>query len=305
MEETQPPIKVTVLIVSYNCETALRRCLEALERTAGRELMEILVVDNGSEDESGHVDHDYPAVTVLRIPRNFGMTKARNIGVRTAKGDYILLLDPEVEVLPDTIPLLVARLEADTAAGAVCPTLVDSEGNIVSRTGKLPAPEDLYRWWREGEPYRKSLPGATVVAEAALESDALVAECPDPRAVLVRRLFIKGMNYFDEKYGQFGSNLELFVQVRRAGKKILQLKEARAICASGNDAWKPSNSAAEADFDADYASGIIAYTSKHYGWAAGLKLRILSILAALIRCRFGVLTRLVTGQKIDGSQTGV
>ena len=304
MEETQPTLKVTVLIVSYNCVGALRRCLEALERSTARESMEILVVDNGSRDESGQVDREYAAVTVLRIPRNFGLTKARNIGVRTAKGDFILFLDPEVEVEPESIPLLVSRLESDAAAGAVCPLLVDSEGKPLSQTGRVPSPEDLYRWWSQGEAYRRALPGTSSMGNGSAAQEGMVVECADPRAVLVRRLFVKGMNYFDERYGEFGSDLELFVQVRSAGKKILVLPAARAVCRSGEDGWKP-DSAAAADLDADYISGIIAFTSKHYGWAAGLKLRISSILRALFSFRFGVLSRLVAGQKVDGSQAGV
>ncbi|MCW5980994.1 MAG: glycosyltransferase [Bryobacteraceae bacterium] len=304
MDETQPAVKVTVLLVSYNCAAALRRSLEALERTAERESVEILVVDNGSRDESGQVDQEFASVTVLRIPRNFGLTKARNIGVRTAKGDYIFLLEPGVEVLPETIPALVARMETDATAGAVCPLLMNTEGNVVSRAGKLPSPGELFRWWRGGESYLRPLPGGAVAADAG-EAEAFPVECPDPRAVLVRRLFIKGMNYFDERYGQFGSSLELFFQVRRAGKRILVLGAAQALHAEGDGLWTPSESVEHADLDADYASGIIAFAAKHYGFGAGLKLRTFSILAALAGFRFGVVSRLVSCQKIDGSQTGV
>jgi hypothetical protein len=113
------------------------------------------------------------------------------------------------------------------------------------------------------------------------------------------------MNYFDERYGQFGSNLELVVQVKRAAKKIVLLFTAKAVCNPGDGVWQPAEAAAKADLDADYASGIIAYAGKHYGWAAALKLRILGILRALVTFRFGVLTRLISGQKIDGSQVGV
>lgn len=303
MEENEFSIKVTVLIVSYNCVAALRRCLEALERSAGRESMELLVVDNGSQDESAQVDQEYVGVTILRIPRNFGLTKARNIGVRTAKGDYILLLDPEVEVAPDTISGLINGLESDPSIGAVCPLLVDLAGRSVSQSGKLPAPNELYRWWKAGDAHLKPLPGTRVISPNA--GSPLTEECPDPRAVLVRRLFVKGMNYFDEHYGQFGSNLELFVQVRRAAKKIAVLPDVKAVCHSADDLWRPTEPAAKADIEADYASGIIAYAGKHYGWGAGLKLRILSILRALFGLRIGVLTRLVSGQKIDGSQTGM
>ena len=87
MQETQTPPRVSVLVVSYNHAAALRRCLEALERSEERERIEILVVDNGSSDESVQVIAAFPSVTPLHLPRNFGFTKALNIGMRTAKAE--------------------------------------------------------------------------------------------------------------------------------------------------------------------------------------------------------------------------
>ena len=89
--------------------------------------MEVLVVDNGSSDESPRLDAEFPNTTFLRLPKNFGRTKAFNIGVRTAVGDLVLFLSPEVEVTPDAIPLLASCLEADAGAVAVCPFLTDSK----------------------------------------------------------------------------------------------------------------------------------------------------------------------------------
>src|ERR1017187_6304910 len=81
MEETPIPIRTSVLVVSYNMAEALRRCLTALDQSNGRETFEILVVDNGSEDDSLAVIDSFPSVTTLRLPRNFGFVKALNIGM--------------------------------------------------------------------------------------------------------------------------------------------------------------------------------------------------------------------------------
>src|ERR1035438_2845919 len=83
-QEEQPPApKVTALIYSYNRAAALRRCIAALERSTGRASLEILVVDKGSQDESPNLDSEFPNTTFLRLPRNFGNTKALNIGMHT------------------------------------------------------------------------------------------------------------------------------------------------------------------------------------------------------------------------------
>src|SRR5690349_11993179 len=81
-EEQAPAPKVTALIFSYDSAPALRRCLAAIEGSNDRNTIETLVVDCGSHDESPQLDSEFPEVTILRLPRYFGRTKALNIGTR-------------------------------------------------------------------------------------------------------------------------------------------------------------------------------------------------------------------------------
>jgi GT2 family glycosyltransferase len=102
--EVPPAIRVTALIFSYDSAPALRRCLAALEGSNDRASIEILVVDCGSHDESAQLDSEFASITMLRLPRYFGRTKALNIGTRTAAGEYLFFMTPEVEVLPPSRP---------------------------------------------------------------------------------------------------------------------------------------------------------------------------------------------------------
>src|SRR5258706_8959215 len=141
-EESLQP-RVSVILVSHNQAPALRRAIEALEKSQQREKIEILLVDCGSQDESPQLDTDYPGITILRLPHHFGATKAMNIASRTAKGEYFFFLSSDVEVAPETVKQLADRLEADNEATAVTPLLVDPEGKPVSRVGKLLNSDDL------------------------------------------------------------------------------------------------------------------------------------------------------------------
>jgi hypothetical protein len=111
------------------------------------------------------------------------------------------------------------------------------------------------------------------------------------------------MNYLDERYGEFGSDLDLYTQARRASKPILLLPGARARYRPGEDIWSPADSAGRTALSADYAQGIIAYTDKHYRWTAALRIRLRIWLKTIARLRFGLLNQMLNGQKIDGSQT--
>jgi len=315
-EEGASGIAVSAIVVSYNSKEALARSLAALKSSSLGDAMEILVVDCGSRDSSGQIDQEVSGITVLRLPRHFGLTKARNIGARTARGRFLLFLDPDIEVLPETVAMLAAKLDADPSVVIACPLLVDREGRPVSHIGELPTLDRLYRAWRRGDCWSPTLAGTVPVEPEALHAEEIPTAAADPRAMLVRAHFLRGMNYFDEKYGQFGSNLQLFAQINTAAKRIVVLTAARAVSAEGEGLWRPADTAARADLCADYAAGLIRF-ARYFGVKAALRMRarilagaLLAAAAALltfgdVSFRAAVLARLLSGARIDGSQTGV
>src|SRR5882724_2171948 len=267
-EPAQQP-KVTALVFSYDSAPALRRCLAALEGSKDRALIEILVVDCGSHDESPQLDSEFEGITILRLPRYFGRTKALNIATRTAAGEHLFLLSPEVEVLPTTIPALLAVLESEPEAAAVCPLLLDTESQPHAQFFHLPTP-------------------STGLALSAVEidkaADAVPMEYAKFEAFLVRKYFVKGINYLDERYGEFWSDAELCYQIRRAGRKLLALPQVTAL-------YTPSSPYSESSkniLDADRVHGLAVYFGKHYGFATALVFRLKSIFKALFTLRLSL-----------------
>lgn len=299
--EAKAAPKVTALIVSHNSAPALRECLRALEKSNGRDQLEILVADNGSWDDSPRLDTEFPGVTFLRLPRNFGKTKALNIGIRTAAGEFLLFLSPHVLVQPETVQTLVQRLEAGSEALAVCPLLIDGDGAPVSKCYPFPTPSSLFAAWKSD-----SWPAATEIS--ALE-DASPVQWINLDALLVSKYFVKGLNYFDERYGESLADAELCYQARRTGKKILLLGAVRAIF---REAEPPElTDAARALLSADFLSGVATFAGKHSGFLPGMGYRIRAILSALVTLLslrdFGYQWRrflAVAGmRKVDGSQS--
>jgi GT2 family glycosyltransferase len=284
LEEAAPTPKVTALIFSYDNAPGLRRCLSALENSNQREAIEILVVDSGSHDESPGMDTEFPNITILRLPRYFGRTKALNIGTRTASGEMLFFLTPEVEVMPTTIPALLARLEEDAEAVAVCPLLLDTQGALAPQFFRLPTPSTGDRL----------LP---VTIDTAAE--AALVEYATFQAFLVRKYFVKGINYLDEKYGDFGADAELCFQIRRASRKTLALPPVTALFTPARAEYSAS---ARTTLAADRIHGAAVFFAKHYGYATGLLYRVKEALKALISLRLKLFLALASGSKIDGSQ---
>lgn len=284
--EVAPVPKVTALIFSYDSAPALRRCLAAIEASNDRALIEILVVDCGSHDESPQLDSEFSNVTILRLPRYFGRTKALNIGTRTATGDFLFFLTPEVEVLPDTVPALLGRLEADSETVAVCPLLVDTDAHQAQQFYRLPSPKTGVK-----------LTPIPIDPEA----DEVPVEYAPFNAFLIRKYFVKGINYLDERYGESWSDVELCYQIRRASRKIIVLPKVTALYTANS----PYSASAETILEADRIHGAAVYFGKHWGFMTGLMFRIKEIFKALFTFRLGLFGSLISDSKIDGSQTAI
>lgn len=302
MEESAPsPIKVTALILSYNSGPALRQCLTALEASKGREQLEILVVDCGSVDGSNKVDTEFAGVTVLRLERNFGATKALNIGLRTAAADFALLLAPQVLVQPETVMDLAAALEANENAAAVCPLLIDETGKLNTEVRKLPSLQAMSLLWRDPD----QLPQQTIDPSGG----PVPVEYPGRIAIMVRKQFVRAINWFDERYGEFGGDLELAYQIRRSRKQILVIPSARANLAQA--APSELDDAALATLSADRAQGTSVFLNKHVGWFPSFTFKTGAVFYALGQLlsfqrpgfQFRQISALLAGKKIDGSQS--
>lgn len=305
LPQEPPQPKLAVLVLSHNRVDAMRRCLKALEASHQRELFRVVLLDCGSRDGSAALDTEFPEITIQRLPRNFGATKALNIGIRTVTQEYVFLLDPAVEVSPTTIPALLNLLDARPEAGAVCPLLVDAGGRPCGQYYAIPTKSALACASKTGE-----LPDPMPVPAS---SEPFAVEFPARLAILLRRQFLKGMNYFDERYGHAWGDAELAFQIWHAQKKILVAPEAPARDHSGEDPLPDWTNAQRATLAADSIHGAAVYVGKRYGMLAGLLFRVgmaFSVLGRLLSFRepsynLSLLMGLLSGQKIDGSQTAL
>lgn len=280
--QVQPdPPRVTVIIITRNQARALRRCLEALHQCSILDEIEIIVVDNASTDGTNVIQDDFEKITYLKLPKNFGWTKAANIALRSSLAESILFLDPRVELAPEAIAALAAEVSEESDAAAASAVFVAPDGSPARVLRKLPKPEDLR---------------PVLFAPSVLPAEPTPADFPGVFALLIRKPFLKGMNFLDERYGELWADAEIAAQVKRAGRKILLLPAARGVFHESDAPPVLPSSLLEADFE----QGAATYLSKHYGGGVGR--RVTAALSALGTLKVGLLANLLSGQKIDGSQ---
>ncbi len=260
--------------------------MTALDASQDLASIEVLVVDAGSRDGCPRVDADFPGIQMLRLPRNFGRSRARNIGMRTAQSDLIFFLDPHVEVQPDTVGTLAAVLDASDAVTASAPQLRDASGTVLVNSFRLPAPDAL------AEASLRGVPLPRVAPQNGL------AEAVDEEAMMVRKSFLAGMNYLDEKrFSEHWSLLEVCWQIRNAGKQILVSDKTFAVL------HPFTKVAVDADlYSADRVSGAAAFIAKHHGFGAGISFKLKCFLSALGSLKVGLAFSILSGAKLDPTQ---
>ncbi len=132
-------MKLSIIIVSWNVKAELLECLRSIYANRPSETFEIILVDNASKD--GTVEaarQQYPDITLLANQQNKGFAAANNQGIKTAKGQYILLLNPDTIIHPGSLDKLLEFMDANPRAGACGPKLLNSDNTVQRSVRKYP-----------------------------------------------------------------------------------------------------------------------------------------------------------------------
>lgn len=127
---------LSIIIVSWNTKNLLDACCAAVEAELKASNLdhcqaEVFVIDNASADGSAPmVAEKYPWIKLTANAENLGFAKANNQAIRVAKGEYVLLLNPDTEVKPGAFLTLIDFLKEHPKAGVVAPQLLNSDGSI-------------------------------------------------------------------------------------------------------------------------------------------------------------------------------
>ena len=122
---------VSVLIVSFNSRDVTLACIDSVEKEAANVSLETIVVDNASGDGSAEaIASQHPSVQLHALHENLGFAKGNNYAAARARGEFLLLLNPDTLVHPEAIAASVefARQKPD-AAVVGCRTL-NADGTI-------------------------------------------------------------------------------------------------------------------------------------------------------------------------------
>ena len=135
-------MKLSVIIVNYNVRPYLTACLDSVQRALEGIESEVFVVDNHSDDDSVEVvSRDYAWVHLINNRENLGFSKANNIAIRQAQGEYILLLNPDTVVAEDTLKGVIDFMEQHPKAGGAGVRMHNADGTLAPESRRaIPTP---------------------------------------------------------------------------------------------------------------------------------------------------------------------
>ena len=135
-------MKLSVVIVSYNVRPYLEQCLQSVQRALEGIEGEVFVVDNHSDDDSVKtVREHYPWVRLIENQENLGFSKANNLAIRQAQGDYVLLLNPDTVVAEDTFQKSLKFMDEHPKAGGAGVMMCYEDGSKAPESRRaLPTP---------------------------------------------------------------------------------------------------------------------------------------------------------------------
>ncbi len=224
---------LTTVICNYNTRDELARALHALEATPGDLAQRIVVVDNASHDGSAAlVREQFPAVELIEAGANRWFSGGNNLGIAAARSKYVLILNPDTIVQPDTLGTLVRYLDDHPAVGAVTARMTFADGTLQRNCSRFPAYLDnvlgytfigmLFPRWRDRR--RRVMWYADWDRESTRAVEVAPGSC-----IMARRAILERIGGFDTRLKLFFTDDDLCRQIVATGAAIHYVAEATLI----------------------------------------------------------------------------
>ena len=215
-------MKLTVVIVNYNVKYYLEQCLYSVERALQGMQGEVYVVDNASSDGSvAYLRRKFPWVYYIENKENYGFSVANNMAIRKARGEYVLLLNPDTIVGENTLKQCVTFMDAHPQVGGLGVRQQRVDGSMApeSRRG-IPTPWTAFckmsglgsRFPKStlfGRYYMQYLP-----IDRPVEIEVISGAC-----MFIRSEVFKKCGLLDETFFMYGEDVDMSYRILKAGYK--------------------------------------------------------------------------------------
>ena len=216
--------RVSVAIVHYETPDLLVRCLEALKASQGSEDFEVFAVDNASSAfDPAAAAAAFPGATIIRNEANVGFSRAANQVLRLARGRYLLLLNPDAFVAPESIVLMAIYLDDHPDVACVTCRVELEDGSLDLACRRLfPTPiRSLYRMTWLSRVFPRSRRFGQYNLTYLSEWTETEIDQPCGAFMLVRSEIRDEVGLLDERYFMYGEDTDWAFRMKQAGWRIM------------------------------------------------------------------------------------
>ncbi|GEN70551.1 glycosyltransferase family 2 protein [Chryseobacterium lathyri] len=230
-------MKLSIIIVNYNVTRLLRNCLLSVQKYTEGEDYEVIVIDNASTDTSwGDLIPEFPKIHFISSEHNEGFAVANNKAIKTAAGEYVLLLNPDTELEGYYMKDILDFADSKPDFGCLGVRMHDAEGNFLPES-KRSVPdmfnsfEKLFTNFKRSnsKSYYRSDIDETAVAEADVVTGAFL---------LIRKEVYEKIGGLDETYFMYGEDIDLCYTLLRNGYKNYYYGKASLLHHKGESTIK-------------------------------------------------------------------
>ena len=213
-------MKLSVVIVNYNVKYFLEQCLDSLEQAAAGIDHEVIVVDNASTDGSTeYITARFPNIKWMACRENNGFSKGNNIAIAQAKGEFILMLNPDTIVTKEAIEGCVEFMENNADAGACGVYMLRTDGTFAPESRRaLPTP---FVAFCKMSGLSKLFPQSPTFGRYYMQyldnEEANPIEIISGAYMMLRHKTIKESGALDENFFMYGEDIDLSYRILKQG----------------------------------------------------------------------------------------
>jgi GT2 family glycosyltransferase len=265
---------LSVVIVNYNTREPLRRCLKSIQQQHGDLDVQVIVVDNGSRDNSPDmVRQEMPEAIMVEPGRNTWFSGGNNLGVEYATAEYLLVLNPDTLIQPNMFQIMLAYMKNHPRVGALTCQMRFPDGKLQSTCSRIPRYIDLLLGYTFLgvilSPWRDRRRTAMWYSGWERDSDRAVEVIPDSCMLLPTHLG-KQIGMYDENLKLYFTEDDICKRIITAGYEVHFVADALVLHEEHASVSQVQRLASQVYFD-----DLIAFSRKYYGTLETLFLQTL------------------------------
>ncbi|MFO7445997.1 MAG: glycosyltransferase [Ignavibacteriaceae bacterium] len=234
---------LSIIIVNYNVKEFLQNLIHSVYKASQNISCEIIVVDNASDDGSVEfLQEKFPEIKLIVNKDNLGFSKANNIGLKEAKGKYILLLNPDTLVREDTFEKMIDFFEQTNEAGLAGCKILNPDGTLqLACRRSFPGP---WTSFCKVTGLSSFFPKNRLFARYNLtyldENKTYEVDAISGSFMMFPRTVYEKVGGLDEQFFMYGEDLDLCYRIQKAGYKVYYVHSTQIIHYKGESTKRSS-----------------------------------------------------------------